>query len=268
MATKKIPVYEYQLDGVERFTTDKEVNLKDVLNRFDIYYEQKKLRNRPDSVLVVENSDIPSADVLSYFIKEVWFFDHRTSTFGSTITAICPVLHRSADFSYDKVTLPMFWVNYEDLAPYLSTAPVMSSNYNHAANSTMSDFFTTKQYKGDIYKTTNLQNRVLAQYCDTDSAMIKEQQRIEGELVQFERNLYGPDLIAAEKAAADKAAAAANPAPATTKKSSKTASSNVDEEVVATQPTTSTQKTNSKKKGSSSSVRSSSSSSRDRKSVV
>ena len=255
LATKKIPVYEYQLDGVERFSPDREVKFIDVLDRFGIYYEQRKIKNVKDSVLLIDNSDIPSADVLSYFIKEVWYYDHRTSKFGSTVTAICPVLHRAEDFSIDRITLPMFWVNYSDLAPFLNNASIMASDYNHVTNRNMNDFFTSKQYKGDIYKTTNLRNQALAQYCETDSALVKEQQRIEGELVQFERNLYGPDLIAAEKAAAEKATS--TDVAATEKKVAKVA--------VPDEPTTTTERavvTNSKKKGRDTAVKKSSTSSR------
>lgn len=196
LAQKKIPAYEYQLDGTERFQKDAEITFRDVLDRFQIYYELKKVANRRDSVLSLSNSDIPSADVLSYFIKEVWYFDQRTSTYGSVITAICPVLHRSEEFSSEKVKLPMFWVNYKDLAPYLMQSKVAVSNYNNAANSTWDDFFAARLYKGDIYKTTNLQNRVLSQYCTTDSALVKEQRRIEQELADFEKGLYGRDLTA------------------------------------------------------------------------
>lgn len=196
LAQKKIPAYEYQLDGTERFQKDAEITFRDVLDRFQIYYELKKVANRRDSVLSLSNSDIPSADVLSYFIKEVWYFDQRTSTYGSVITAICPVLHRSEEFSSEKVKLPMFWVNYKDLAPYLTQSKVAVSNYNNAANSTWDDFFAARLYKGDIYKTTNLQNRVLSQYCTTDSALVKEQRRIEQELADFEKGLYGRDLTA------------------------------------------------------------------------
>lgn len=86
-------------------------------------------------------------------------------------------------------------MNYKDLVPYLTQTKVSVSNYNNAANSTWDDFFTARLYKGDIYKTTNLQNRTLSQYCPTDSAMVKEQKRIEKELVDFEKTLYGRDLI-------------------------------------------------------------------------
>ena len=67
------------------------------------------------------------------------------------------------------------------------------------------------EYKGDIYKTNNMLGRTLAQYCPTDSAMQKEQQRIENELLAFEKNVYGDqakkdslDSIAKVKADAEK----------------------------------------------------------------
>ena len=227
--------------------------MKDVLNRFDIYYQEKKLRNRQDSVLVIDPSDVPSADVLSYFVKEVWYFDQRTSTYGSMITAMCPVMHRSEAFSSEKVKLPMFWVNYQDLAPYLTSTQVMASDFNHTMNRSMADFFTAKQYKGDIYKTTNLQNLSLAHYCETDSAMVKEQNRIENELVQFEKNLYGSDLK--EKptvASTDKAEVAKEAAVATVVEAAPAKAA------VARQAST----PNSKKKGASASTAKSSSSSR------
>lgn len=194
LAQKKVPAYEYRLDGTEYFESDNEIGFREVLDRFQIYYEMKKTSNRGDSIISISNSDIPSADVLSYFIKEVWYFDQRTSTYASVVTALCPVLHRAEEFSYEKVKLPMFWVNYKDLAPYLAQSRVAVSNHNNAAGSSWDAFFSGRLYEGDIYKTTNLQNRTLAQYCLTDSALVKEQQRIERELKDFERVLYGADL--------------------------------------------------------------------------
>ncbi len=194
LAQKKIPAYEYRLDGTEYFESDNEISFRDVLDRFQIYYEMKKVANRSDSLISISNSDIPSAEVLSYFVKEVWYFDQRTSTYASMVTALCPVLHRAEEFSYEPVKLPMFWVNYKDLAPYLAQSKVAVSNHNNAAGSSWDAFFTGRLYEGDIYKTTNLQNRTLAQYCTTDSALVKERQRIERELKDFEQVLYGSDL--------------------------------------------------------------------------
>lgn len=195
LAQNKIPAYEYQLDGTEHFQESYKTTFRDVLDRFQIYYELKKVANRRDSVISIHNSDIPSADVQSYFIKEVWYFDQRTSTYGTAVTALCPVMHRTEVFSSEPVTMPMFWIDYKDLAPYLAEKPVMMSDYNNAANNTWDNFFASRLYEGDIYKVTNLQNRTLAQYCTTDSAMTAEQQRIEKQLTDFERVLYGSDYV-------------------------------------------------------------------------
>ena len=67
----------------------------------------------------------------------------------------------------------------------------MTSNLNNAATMSMDDYFTRNMYKGKIYKTTNMLGKTLSQYCHTDSAMIKEQKRIEGELAAFEKNIWG-----------------------------------------------------------------------------
>lgn len=180
----EIPAYEYRLDGTEVLTSDNKVNVRDVLDRFHVLYEEK------DGKLVVDNSDIPSSEVLSYYIKESSFYDQRTATYQTRVTAICPVLHRDDGFSEQATKYPMFWVNYDEVNPYLERMSVMTSSYNNASNMSINDFFVTRRYKGEIYKTTNLRNLTIAQYCPTDSAVVKEQKRIEGQLEAFERNLW------------------------------------------------------------------------------
>ena len=85
------------------------------------------------------------------------------------------------------------------------------------------DYFVRSLYEGDIYKTANLQNKLLAQYCPNDTAMKAEQQRIEKELVTFENKLWGieePDTttaVATEKKA-EKKSVSRRPAARTTTK--------------------------------------------------
>ncbi|MEG2573444.1 MAG: gliding motility protein GldN [Bacteroides sp.] len=188
MAEDKIPAYEYRLDGTEMMTPEARVKFKDVLDRFHIFYEEKV--ERRDTMLMIDNSDIPSSEVLSYFVKENWYFDQRSSTYNSKVVAICPVLHRTDDFSTQATKYPMFWLDYKDISPYLSRMPIMTSDLNNTANINMDDYFTARKFKGDIYKTTNMLNKSLAQYCPTDSAMLKEQKKIEGQLEAFEKNLW------------------------------------------------------------------------------
>ena len=124
--------------------------------------------------------------------------------------ALCPVLHRGADeFSYsDQVQkFPLFWVKYDDVKTYLSGQDVMTSNLNNAAKMSMDDFFSTNHYKGDIYMTTNMQNKSLQQYCATDSLLKKEQTRIEKQITDFEEHIWSTPVDSVEQARRDSIAA-------------------------------------------------------------
>ena len=180
-----VPVYEYRLDGNELFTDSAKVQMKTILDNFHIYYEEK------DGKIRVDNSDIPSAEVKLYYLKESAYFDQANSTFHRKVLAICPVMLREDDFGGEAAKYPLFWVKYSDLAPYLSRQTVMTSNLNNAAMMSMEDYFTLNRYEGKIYKTNNMLGKTLAQYCPTDSALQQEQMRIEAELKAFEEKIFG-----------------------------------------------------------------------------
>ena len=180
-----VPVYEYRLDGNESFSDSARVQMKTILDNFHIFYEEK------DGKLRVDNSDIPSAEVKLYYLKESAYYDQANSTFHRKVLALCPVMLREDDFGGEAAKYPLFWVKYSDLAPYLSRQTVMTSNLNNAATMSMEDYFTLNRYDGKIYKTNNMLGKTLAQYCPTDSALKKEQQRIEAELKAFEEKIFG-----------------------------------------------------------------------------
>lgn len=180
-----VNAYQYRLDGNESFNEADKYKIKDMLDSYHIFYEEK------DGRIKVDNSDIPSAEVLSYYIKECSYYDQSSSTFHTKVLALCPVMHRTDDFGGAATKYPLFWLKYDDLAPYLSRRTVMTSDLNNAATMSMDDYFTLNTYHGKIYKTTNMLGKTLAQYCPTDSAMAKEQKRIENELVQFEKHVWG-----------------------------------------------------------------------------
>lgn len=186
MMTGKITVFQYRMDGNESFAVADRVDPKSFLDNYHIYYE-KQANGR----IKLDNSDIPSREVKSYYIKESSFFDQRSATFHTKVLALCPIMTREDDFGDGGTRYPLFWVKYDDLAPYLTRQQVMTSNLNNAVVMSIDDYFARNQYKGKIYKTNNLLGQTLSQYCTTDSAMAKEQKRIEAELVAFEKNIWG-----------------------------------------------------------------------------
>ena len=180
-----INVYQYQLDGNERFTDDAKLKPLTFLDDHHIFYE------RTDRGVHINNSDIPSAEVKGYYLKESSYFDQSTATFHTKVLALCPIMEREDEFGNGATKYPLFWVRYDDIASALAKQTVMTSNVNNAAVMSLDDYFTMNLYKGKIYKTTNMQGKTLAQYCNTDSALNKEQRRIESEIASFEKNIWG-----------------------------------------------------------------------------
>lgn len=189
---KQIKAYDTKLDANENFSPANEVTAKELMDRYHMFYEVKDGRMR------VNDADIPSDEVKMYYIKESVYYNQHTATFHSRVTALCPVLLRGdTEFGGTDARYPMFWVKFEDIAPQLGKLMLMGSNYNNAAMMSADDFFTLNRYEGEIYRTVNLQDRLLSSYCETDTAMAREQQRIEKQLTDFQEHVWGRDSIAA-----------------------------------------------------------------------
>lgn len=193
MMRKQINVYNYTIDGKEDFSSSNVVVPKNFLERNHIRFEERGGKFR------IEDSDIPSAEVTAYYIKESTYFDQHTATFHTQVVALCPVRKEMDEFGAAPVNTPLFWVKYADVAPLLSKLSLNGSNYNNASIISADDYFTTNQYEGKIYKTNNLQGKVLANYCKTDSDVVKEQKKIESELVTFENHVWGNDSVLLKK---------------------------------------------------------------------
>jgi len=177
-AAGRLPVYEY-LDGPERFDEAHLLTFKDFVERFRISY----IEGNPQS--------IPSSEVKGYYIKEAHIFDEGTSTYSAQVEALCPILSGVGD--YGELRLPLFWVKYSDLAPYLQSGLIPLSEGNSAYRGTLFDFFRLGLYKGEIVKTENLRGRTLSQEYQSPEAQKKAQEHIERELSDFQAQLYLPD---------------------------------------------------------------------------
>ena len=181
-----IPVYEYRLDGNEVLDATAKVDMKTVLDNYHIFYEEK------NGKLSVDNSDIPSAEVKVYYLKESAYYEQANSSFHIKVQAFCPVMLREDDFGDEAAKYPLFWVKYSDVEPYLSRQSVRISEKNDASLVNLDDYFTLNKYKGKIYKTNNSQGKTLAQIVGNDSTKLSaEQKRIEAELAAFQNNIFG-----------------------------------------------------------------------------
>ncbi len=190
LADNKLAAYEY-LDGREVFTDQYRVKVRDVLDRFYIPYTDAKGSTEKNPKFTIDPSDVPTNEVLSYFVVERWEFDTRQNRLTPIVEALCPVLHRTGDFG-DALKYPMFWVKFSDIRPFLAAQTIFVDDDNNLPTCTYDDFFTLQMYDGEIYKTRNLKNKSMVQLYSDTLSLRRAQDSIQNRLDNFEKKLWVP----------------------------------------------------------------------------
>lgn len=196
-----IPAYEY-LDGREVFTDKYKINVKEMLDRFDIYYTDGQGSTSKAPKFNIDESDVPSGQVNGYYVIEKWEFDRRSNRMQTHIEAICPVLTRIGDFG-GEARYPMFWIKFDALRPYLAQQYVFLDDDNNLARYSLDDYFNLGMYNGDIYKTQNLRNLSMVQMFPDEDDLKRAQDSIDNRLRNYGKEVWVPtrDEYLAQKAA-------------------------------------------------------------------
>ncbi|MBR1935149.1 MAG: gliding motility protein GldN [Muribaculaceae bacterium] len=191
LADNKISAYEY-LDGKEIFSDEYKIKVPEMLDRFHVLYTDAKGSSEKNPKYTIEDADIPSNEILSYFIIEHWEFDTRTNNVRTRVEALCPVLHRQDDYGGEPIRFPMFWVRLNDIRPYMAQQYVFTDDDNNLPKYNLDDFFKLNMYDGEIYKVKNLRNLSLAQMYPDEEKLAHARDSIEKRLHSFDKNLWVP----------------------------------------------------------------------------
>lgn len=208
----RIPAYEY-LDGREIFDNKYRISVRDLLEKCYIPYTEAKGSTGKSPRFVADEADIPSAEVLRYYVIEQWEFDRRNNQLHNNIVAICPVLMRTGEYTSEPEPMPLFWVKYSDLRPHLLTRSIFMSDNNNLPSGNYDDFFTLNRYDGEIYKTRNLRNLTMAQLYPDPEERKAAQDSIQAVLDNFDKKLWVPSLdeLTASRENQDQETAAQDP---------------------------------------------------------
>lgn len=185
----KIKVYEY-LDTREIFTDEHVVPFKDVLDKYGLIFTVQADSITNDSVYVVDESDVPTRDVIKYYVKEVWYFDKVTSTFNVRIIAFCPIMVRENEDTGAMDKFPLFWVPFDKLRPFLAQQEILITDKNNGARPSMDDLFIKRRFASYIFKESNVQNRNLLEYNTSAEDIRKEQEKVKTLLINYENDLW------------------------------------------------------------------------------
>jgi len=184
----KINAYVYNEDK-EDFSEEAKLSIEEVLEKAQVQIYEPNNDPEDERQYIIDEVDIPSEQVLKFYLKEIWYFDALESTMKFKIECIAPQIYYTDDDGIDQKSV-MFWVPFDELRPWLARQAVVINNKNSTSFISYDDLFQKRRFVGHIYKEDNIQNRALIEYCNTPEEVRSEQERIENEIRNFELDLW------------------------------------------------------------------------------
>ncbi|HMQ08489.1 MAG TPA: gliding motility protein GldN [Saprospiraceae bacterium] len=142
----------------------------------------------------VTKSEINWEDIKKYRIKEIWFFDTKTSTMKVRTIGISPIKDEYDDLTGQiKYSLPLFWVYYPEVREHLARHRVFNE-FNDAAPMTWADLMEARFFSSYIFKASNVNDVTLdimfEKSPNPNMDVLLQSERIKQELFNFEHDLW------------------------------------------------------------------------------
>ncbi len=145
-------------------------------------------------------------DIISYNVKEVWYFDKQYSTFRVQIIMLQPIIeyekpnNNSSYYDEDNqddedvkdvmMKRKLGYIYYNELRPFLAKQEVFNVK-NNAARVSFDDLITWKRdFSSLIYKESNVYDRAIDDYIANSRDQRIESERITENLRKFESDLW------------------------------------------------------------------------------
>ena len=127
-------------------------------------------------------------EVLFLRIKEVWYFNKKTSTMGVRIIGICPVKEEYTSEGVFKGYMPMYWIYYPEIRRAMANQ-IVYVHTNNATQITYDDMFQQRFFGSYIHKASNVYDRGMKDYLTGEDALI-EGKTLENQIFNREQDLW------------------------------------------------------------------------------
>jgi gliding motility associated protien GldN len=136
----------------ERFTSP--LSLEDVMSKLAEKADTNEVEN-PDGTFsqIITVRKFNPDDITKFRLKEDWIFDKNVGRMVVRIIGLAPYIDRkNADGSY-RLSLPLFWVHYEDIRDHNAKFEVYNPE-NDVFRITWDDFFEKRLFSSYVLKST------------------------------------------------------------------------------------------------------------------
>ncbi|MBQ5538649.1 MAG: gliding motility protein GldN [Bacteroidales bacterium] len=140
---------------------------------------------------IVDNA-YNSSQIMSYMLKELWFFDKQRSVMEVRIIGICPIRIYYKDEDVDQESPQQkqtFWIYFPEARRILSNAECFNAK-NDAARLNYEDIFEKRYFSSYIFAESNIyNNRIIAEYTQGQESLL-EAEKIKETIFNFEQDLW------------------------------------------------------------------------------
>lgn len=139
--------------------------------------------------------EIGPADINSFLIKGLWYFDKRQGELKYRILGIAPaapdVNFIDEDDSANSEPIPMFWIFYPEVRDILHDAKAFNDN-NSSSPISFDHLLNSRRFHGLIYKEENVYgDREVKEYIAENALMqLLESERIKNKIRDFEQDMW------------------------------------------------------------------------------
>lgn len=133
---------------------------------------------------------VEARDVLSFQLRELWFFDKKRSQLDVRIVGICPeyrIKQSLGERPYENYEQNV-WFYYPQARYYLCNKECYNP-HNDAAGWSYDDIFLMRMFGSYIIKESNIHDRMITEFSKGVDAII-ESERIKAEIIEFESQLW------------------------------------------------------------------------------
>jgi gliding motility associated protien GldN len=138
--------------------------------------------------LVVYTNPLTWEKISKYRVREVWFFDTRTSTMQVRIIGIAPMMEDHAPDGTYRGDVAMYWLYYPDIRELLAREEVYNTVNDKRAMS-WDDVFEARRFESYVYKESNVYDRSIAEYATGIDAQL-ESGKTQQKLLEYEHDLW------------------------------------------------------------------------------
>lgn len=167
------------------------ITIEEINEKFGASREMIPKRNpetgEMDSILV--ENEIHTDEVKRIQLKELWYFNKRTSKIEVRIIALCPIREYTKDEADGVLKRELFWIDYGEFRDLFSKQRVYNFQ-NDALRISLDDVFLKRYFSSRIIRETNpYDNRSISSY-STGMDAVLESDRIKNEIFTYEQDLW------------------------------------------------------------------------------